>query len=610
MSSLNAQLQAVGQRLQQAERADLVRAGPHLHPGHDPALEPDAEQRHDQPKTKTQQHLDEDEPPRVVAEVLERRVLSQEAVTAHLHAGAGRSLPAETVTTAPEVDAERAAHGGAGRVGRQPDHAVGHLGERGRQRDRAAVGADRHRVAVGDAERGGGALAEPHHRRAGGAGQVLVAVDAGCPGRSAGARSPAPPRRRPARAGRGRRDRPAPAGALRPGHRQARPARAGRRSRRRLPSVDAELARRSRRAPGRRSSPASPAPRRRCAAGPPSRGSEPAFSTTGATGKTTSARRVTALRRSSRLTRKRHLVQRLLGQPRVGQVGRVDAGRPPARRAGRRRPRRRCASVSRPGRARDDARPAGPTRRPARPGPRRRRPAGRRAAGWAGSRRRPRRGRRRAAAPRPAWRRSRAASAAAADSPPGTVASRSPTNRIAPVGAAAPRDRPRPRPAAAPRRRARSATTVAPSLSSPRVANGATARTRSRRFRYALRSRRKRIGHSSSGSSPTSTTAGACLDVGVGDVGAAGHRGGEELGLLRATSGRARKSMSLVRSTTRANLAYAYASSTVSRPPVSTPTPYAPSRAPRSPSAATAQRLRPAAPRAARRSARRGPSAW
>ena len=53
--------------------------------------------------------------------------------------------------------AERAPHGRAGRVGRQPDHAVGHLGDRGRQRDRAAVGADRDRVAVGDAERLGGA---------------------------------------------------------------------------------------------------------------------------------------------------------------------------------------------------------------------------------------------------------------------------------------------------------------------------------------------------------------------------------------------------------------------------------------------------------------------
>ena len=51
MSSLNGQLQAVGEGLQQAERADLVGAGPHLHPGHHPALEPDAEQR--QPADRT-----------------------------------------------------------------------------------------------------------------------------------------------------------------------------------------------------------------------------------------------------------------------------------------------------------------------------------------------------------------------------------------------------------------------------------------------------------------------------------------------------------------------------------------------------------------------------
>ena len=91
------------------------------------------------------------------------------------------------------------------------------------------------------------------------------------------------------------------------------------------------------------------------------------------------------------------------GDDRVGVAARL-------RRAARRRPRR--------------------WRR--RPGPRRRRPVGHRAAGWAGSRSRPHRGRRPGAAPRPAWRRSCGRARATAVSAPGTVAIRSPT-RITPV---------------------------------------------------------------------------------------------------------------------------------------------------------------------------------
>ena len=60
-----------------------------------------------------------------------------------------------------------------------------------------------------------------------------------------------------------------------------------------------------------------------------------------------------------------------------------------------------------------------------------------------------------------------------------------------------------------------------------------------------------------------------------------------------AECGRARKSMSLVPSATRANFAYAYASSTVSRPPVSTPTP-SPRRGPRAAPRPPPQRLGPA----------------
>ena len=67
-------LDAVGQRLQQAERADLVRAGPHRHPGHDPALEPDASRIMHDRKTKATTILMIDDPPRVVTEVGQGRV--------------------------------------------------------------------------------------------------------------------------------------------------------------------------------------------------------------------------------------------------------------------------------------------------------------------------------------------------------------------------------------------------------------------------------------------------------------------------------------------------------------------------------------------------------
>ena len=66
-----------------------------------------------------------------------------------------------------------------------------------------------------------------------------------------------------------------------------------------------------------------------------------------------------------------------------------------------------------------------------RPAPRRRRPGGRRAAGWAGSRPRPRHGRPRGAGPRPAGHRWCRPGRAPRDERPGTVASRSPT-RITP----------------------------------------------------------------------------------------------------------------------------------------------------------------------------------
>ena len=55
---LERQLHAVGERLQQAERAVHVGADPVLHPGHDPALPPDVEQREQHQDHEDQHGLD------------------------------------------------------------------------------------------------------------------------------------------------------------------------------------------------------------------------------------------------------------------------------------------------------------------------------------------------------------------------------------------------------------------------------------------------------------------------------------------------------------------------------------------------------------------------
>ena len=102
------------------------------------------------------------------------------------------------------------------------------------------------------------------------------------------------------------------------------------------------------------------------------------------------------------------------------------------------------------------------------------------------------------------------ASRAAADNPPGTPASRSPTMMIAPgLESRSPVRRWPARPAQWPRHRARSESAWPHNFFSPLLANGATACTGSPRLRAALRNRRYTIGDSSSGSKPTSSTAGA-----------------------------------------------------------------------------------------------------
>ena len=99
---------------------------------------------------------------------------------------------------------------------------------------------------------------------------------------------------------------------------------------------------------------------------------------------------------------------------------------------------------------------------------------------------------------------------AAADNPPGTVANRSPTMMTAPgLDSCSPTS-----PVASPSRAEASAPGTVLSnrpaiFVSPRVAKGAIAYTGTPCLRAALRNRRNTMGDSSSGSNPTSSTAGA-----------------------------------------------------------------------------------------------------
>ena len=381
-----------------------------------------------------------------------------------------------------------------------------------RQGDRPGVGGDRHRRRR-RRRRAGRAVAarDPGDRRPGGRRQVRLAVDQRGRRRSAAARSPARP-------GAGRAERAAPAAvrrrlparspSQRPSSRSSRPhlGRCGTRAAGPAP-------RRCRPAPGRRSSrPVTSSTVSNGRRRPSQLTNVPAFSATGATGRTTSARSVTALSADLEADQERHGVER--GQrPPPGRAGRRGRRRrPPAPRGRRPRPRRgwrRCRGrrstgrpVDAPGGGELDA------------GRRRRRPDGRRAAGSAGSRRRARRARRPAAGPRRAGRRCAASSAAARQRTRG----RWPAAR-----------RPDDQPAAGDAQRGRSGRTASPSQPGPRPRRRARPaagcrrassrpRGRVRRDRVdpgavladALRSRRKTIGDSSSGSKPTSTTASAC----------------------------------------------------------------------------------------------------
>src|SRR4029077_13145145 len=71
---LERQLERVGDRLQQAERAGPVRARPVLHPGDDPALRPDHEHRREQQEEEDDADLEQHHPPDELVEVAQRGV--------------------------------------------------------------------------------------------------------------------------------------------------------------------------------------------------------------------------------------------------------------------------------------------------------------------------------------------------------------------------------------------------------------------------------------------------------------------------------------------------------------------------------------------------------
>ena len=227
---------------------------------------------------------------------------------------------------------------------------------------------------------------------------------------------------------------------------------------------------------------------------------EPAFSTTGATGNTTSARSVTALSRSSRLTTNGAASTAAMA---ASGSGRSSSSTPPISRAPNApsRAARRISVVSRPGAAGSSSTfqaaaicrraVASVTGRP---------PGNRFGSAPASS------------APRSPARRgthaSRApvatANRAAAESAPGEVASRSPT-RITDPGRFS-RSLPARSSSAAASLPGPDLINAPDSLVRPRVANGAIDITCRACFRTALRSRRKTIGASSSGSRPASST--------------------------------------------------------------------------------------------------------
>ena len=294
---------------------------------------------------------------------------------------------------------EMLGHVVAARSGRQPDDPGHHLvGQLDRQRDRAVVVADRD-LPVDHAARLGGVGAEHSHRRA----WRCPAGTARSPSRSC--RSRCIRQRRQQRPDRRPGPASAPAPIARGGGAGAGPgAELGELGRAcaavRRPSGSAEpVGQRGQHPEVAHRAAAWRTRRRSRGRGPPSsRRCRPA-PRSATTGRTTSARSVTAEARVSMLITKPTRSSPSRAAAGIEQVARIDAGhdqRPELGVAGSRE--QHLVGVA-TGLGRQHGRdcPRRPPRRPGRPG---RRPGGHRAAGWAGSRPRPPHGRRRGAAPR------------------------------------------------------------------------------------------------------------------------------------------------------------------------------------------------------------------
>ena len=183
---LEHQLDAVGERLEHAPGAVPVGADAQLHPGDDLALPHDGEEHGHHQEREAEHRLDDDEPPRVACRTStgpRRRDLCgavasgsrpvTRAPPSPAPAGAGRpgrSGPGRRGGRRCRRDAA------AGGVQRQPDHPVGHLGDRSGSSTVPAgpvTASTSPSLTPGLGGRGGG---EPGDGRVPGAGQGLVAL--------------------------------------------------------------------------------------------------------------------------------------------------------------------------------------------------------------------------------------------------------------------------------------------------------------------------------------------------------------------------------------------------------------------------------------------------
>ena len=141
MSSLSASFTPSARLLQQAEGAVHVGADAVLHPGHHAALPPDVEQREQHQDHEDQHGLDEDHPPRVVAEVARASGCRSSASRRSSRAAITGRLPSRVTRLPGEADVGQQAAAGASWPAARPRRRR-RSATTGRQGDRAAVTGD------------------------------------------------------------------------------------------------------------------------------------------------------------------------------------------------------------------------------------------------------------------------------------------------------------------------------------------------------------------------------------------------------------------------------------------------------------------------------------